>query len=214
MCVRLNGRRFRRNRRQSPPHPGSPPTPETPSAAQTQPKRLAISFQLSARLRCPSELFTPTGWHTIAQGRNAGAHPGFMGRARTNPGWQRREGYLSDHVRKVANTFPAPSPPRSTCLLPCAFCGGEGGVRGPHRSLRPPHPGPLPHSRVLPESRIDGGGEGAEPWETPGGSPSRRCLKGFYIAPDHARTGVQPLQGRSLRVGLSQGALLRRDPGL
>ncbi len=36
------------------------------------------------------------------------------------------------------------------------------GVRGPHLSLRPPHPGPLPHGRVHSESRTDCGGEGAE----------------------------------------------------
>ena len=40
-----------------------------------------------------------------------------------------------------------------------------------------------------------------------------RTLTGFHTTPDHAREGVQPLQGWSLR-GLSQGALLRRDPGL
>ena len=35
-------------------------------------------------------------------------------------------------------------------------------MRGPYRSLRPPHPDPLPPSRVHSESGADGGGEGAD----------------------------------------------------
>ena len=40
--------------------------------------------------------------------------------------------------------------------------GERVGVRGPHRPLCPPHPGPLPHSGVLTASITDCGGEGAE----------------------------------------------------
>ena len=65
-------------------------------------------------------------------------------------------------------------------------------------SLRPP----LPHSGVHSESRADCGGEGAEPWETPCGNPSPRCLKGL-----HTRSRrVEPLQGSFCASGLTQGA--------
>ena len=40
--------------------------------------------------------------------------------------------------------------------------GERARVRGTTGTLRPPHPGPLPHSHALTESRIDCGGEGAE----------------------------------------------------
>ena len=43
--------------------------------------------------------------------------------------------------------------------------GERVGVRGPHRSLWPPHLGPLPHSGVFTESDTDCGGEGAETTE-------------------------------------------------
>ncbi len=46
--------------------------------------------------------------------------------------------------------------------LHCQRQGATTRVRGPHRPLSPPHPDPLPHSGVFPESRIDCGGEGAE----------------------------------------------------
>ena len=58
--------------------------------------------------------------------------------------------------------LPAPSPPRSTSSHKGTRCGGEGGVRGPYLSLKPPHPGPFPHGGVLSESRADCGGEGAD----------------------------------------------------
>ena len=45
--------------------------------------------------------------------------------------------------------------------------GERVGVRGPHRPLGPPHPGPLPHSGVLTVSITDCGGEGAETTNCP-----------------------------------------------
>ena len=47
--------------------------------------------------------------------------------------------------------------------------------------FRPPHPGPLPHSGVLPESLANCGGEGAETWDTPCGYPPFRGRAGFTI---------------------------------
>ncbi len=61
------------------------------------------------------------------------------------------------------------------------IAGERDGVRGPHRSLRPPRPGPLPHSRVGSQSRADCGGEGAgttgccRSGNTPEGSPLGTC---------------------------------------
>ena len=49
---------------------------------------LAISHQPSAisqRATTEAKLFTPTGWNITAQGRDAGAHPGSTGLAKTNP---------------------------------------------------------------------------------------------------------------------------------
>ncbi len=77
-------------------------------------------------------------------------------------------------------------PPRFRPLLPRdqrVFCpvrvaGERAGVRGRYRSLRPPHPDPLPHSRVHSASGIECGGEGAEPWKTPRGNPSQRGPSG------------------------------------
>ena len=69
-----------------------------------------------------------------------------------------------------------PPLPRERCGFRMTHVAGERvGVRGPHRSLKPPHPGPLPHSQVFSESNAQCGGEGAEPGETPCENPSRRC---------------------------------------
>ncbi len=73
-----------------------------------------------------------------------------------------------------------PPLPRDQCGNPGGrFAGERVGVRGPYRSLKPPHPGPLPHSGVYSESGIDCGGEGAESRETPRENPSRRCPSGL-----------------------------------
>ena len=52
--------------------------------------------------------------------------------------------------------------PGPVWTLHCQRQGETTRVRGPHRSLWPPHPDPLPHSGDFTESRIDCGGEGAE----------------------------------------------------
>ena len=100
--------------------------------------------------------------HHSPGSRTPVAHPESRRLAKTNPDGPRREGFLRDHVRKVATPFPAPSPPRSACLLPVHVAGERAGVRGPYRSLRPPHPDPLPPNGVHSESSTDGGGEGAD----------------------------------------------------
>ena len=69
------------------------------------------------------------------------ARPPAMG---YDPVRQRREGFLRDHVYKVANTFPAPSPPRSMWLSEGAFCGGEGWGEGARSLALAPSPRPSP----------------------------------------------------------------------
>ena len=135
-------------------------------------------FARCASFRWPEILCTPKGLHITAQGRDARAHPRKMAAPQPNPEGQRREGFLRDHVRQAAHTFPAPSPPRSTCLVPCACCGGEGWGEGAISLAQAPSPRPSPPSGVHSASGIECGGEGAEPWETPRGNPSRRGLKG------------------------------------
>ena len=89
---------------------------------------------------------------------------------------------MKDISRITSTRQPArfrPPLPRDRCgPCPVRFAGERAGVRGPYCSLKPPHPGPLPHSGVHPESSADCGGEGAEPWKTPCGNPSRRCPQG------------------------------------
>ena len=100
--------------------------------------------------------------HHSPGSRTPVAHPESRRLAKTNPDGPRREGFLRDHVRKVATPFPAPSPPRSACLLPVHVAGERAGVRGLYRSLRPPHPDPLPPNGVHSESSTECGGEGAD----------------------------------------------------
>ncbi len=85
-----------------------------------------------------------------------------------------------------------PPLPRERCgPCPMRFAGERAGVRGQYRSLRPPHPGPLPHSRVLSKSSAECGGEGAEHWETPRGNPSRRCPLGSGPQADTRRVAAR-----------------------
>ena len=69
--------------------------------------------------------------------------------------------------------------------------GERVGVRGPHLSLKPPHPGPLPHSGVLSESSAEGGGEGAETTEyrlladAPDTTPPAQAPLTWAVLPAH-----------------------------
>ena len=69
--------------------------------------------------------------------------------------------------------------------------------------LSSPRRGGTPQPRVATQERTLGR------WAS-----QKRTLKGFHTLPDDRRADVQPLQGWSLLIGHSQGALLRRDPGL
>lgn len=72
-------------------------------------------------------------------------------------------------LRKVGGRSPsAPSPHWRRDFLGGCDCGERAGVRSPADDFRwPPHPIPLPPSRVLPESRTHSRGEGAELGQTP-----------------------------------------------
>ncbi len=64
-------------------------------------------------------------------------------------------------IRQFAESGPL-SPASDIHAAGGHVAGERVGVRGPHRSLSPPHPGHLPHRGVLPESITECGGEGAE----------------------------------------------------
>ena len=115
----------------------------------------------------PGDPLYPEGVSHHSPGSRRRSAPWETRPREAQPFRQRREGFLGDPAHKAAHTFPAPSPPQTTWLSGWMFCGERVGVRGPHRSLKPPHPGPLPHNGVDFESGIECGGEGAEPRETP-----------------------------------------------
>ena len=72
-----------------------------------------------------------------------------------------RQGALQGCIRPLAVSGSL-SPASDINLTGGHVAGERVGVRGPHCPLRPPHPGPLPHSGVLSDSSADCGGEGAE----------------------------------------------------
>ena len=74
------------------------------------------------------------------------------------------EAVTSGSIRQMAISCPL-SPASDIHPTGGQFAGERDGVRGPQLSLKPPHPGPLPHSGVHSASSPDCGGEGAETTE-------------------------------------------------
>ena len=71
-------------------------------------------------------------------------------------------GALDECIRQMAVPFRPPLPRDRSQSMGGHVTGERDGMRGPRRSFRPPHPGPLPHSGVHSESSAECGGEGAE----------------------------------------------------
>ncbi len=68
-----------------------------------------------------------------------------------------------------------PPLPRDRCgLHRVRFAGERAGVRGPYRSVKPPHPDPLPHIGVLLESSAECGG---------------RTFSRSHVSPERGRIG-------------------------
>ena len=107
------------------------------------------------------------------------------------------------------SALPSPLTPMSRAFSP----GWENGW--PFR----PEEWKIPGFRTLEALPRRGDGEsprvGDQREPTLGGSADgERTLKGFHTAPDHARAECNPFRVGAGEGCLTQGALLRRDPGL